>query len=125
METISLIFILLIAFQAKHFVADYILQNKYMLGKFKDTGWEAPLMAHVGVHVAFTALIGILCGVAPLMVFAACLIDFAVHFAVDRWKVLLSKPYTTQDAPFWYWLGADQMMHHLTHYGIIAIFVFL
>ena len=125
METITLIFVLLIAFQAKHFVADYLLQNSYMLGKFKEYGWEMPLLAHVGVHIALTALIGILCGVSPAMILAACLVDFTVHFAVDRWKVLLSKTYTTQDAQFWHLLGADQMLHHLTHYGIIAIFVFL
>ena len=30
------IFILLVIFQFKHFIADYLLQNNYMLGKFKD-----------------------------------------------------------------------------------------
>ena len=30
------IFVLLFAFQMKHFLADYPLQNVYMLGKFKE-----------------------------------------------------------------------------------------
>lgn len=33
------LFILLILFQIKHFVADYLLQGEYMLGKFKP-GWS-------------------------------------------------------------------------------------
>ena len=125
MNTMLMVFILLIAFQAKHFICDYLLQNEYMLGKFKEVGWEYQLLAHVGVHVVATILIGAAFGAAPVMIIAAALLDFAVHFAVDRWKVLLSKPYTPKDAPFWYLLGADQALHHLTHYAIIALFVFL
>lgn len=55
----KIVFALLIAFQVKHFLADYPLQNRYMLGKFKD-GWAFfwPLMAHAAVHGFGTFLIG-------------------------------------------------------------------
>jgi hypothetical protein len=55
--TITTIFLLLLLFQFKHFIADYPLQGEYMLGKFKDKGWMLPLFAHVGVHGAFTFII--------------------------------------------------------------------
>ncbi len=49
--------VLLVVFQLKHFMADYPLQNEYMLGKFKAKGWFAPLALHAGVHSLFTCVI--------------------------------------------------------------------
>ena len=48
------LFVLLVLYQVKHFVADYPLQGTYMLGKFKKNGWVLPLAAHCGVHALFT-----------------------------------------------------------------------
>lgn len=59
MDAFDLI-VLIAVFQVKHFVADYILQGKYMLGKFKLVGWEMPLLAHSSVHMAMTFFI-VLC----------------------------------------------------------------
>lgn len=100
MSTIGLIFALLVAFQLKHWLADFPLQqNQYMLGKFKP-GWGFffPLLAHVSVHFVFTVLIA-------TQVIAACghgyahewhqmipvawgiaLVDATVHFFMDRIK---------------------------------------
>lgn len=54
---ISTIFILLIAFQIKHFLCDYPLQGKYMLGKFNKEDWKLPLAAHAGTHAIGTSVI--------------------------------------------------------------------
>ena len=51
------IFILLLAFQVKHFLCDYPLQTQFMLGKFKDTDWVLPLSQHCFVHAAGTMLV--------------------------------------------------------------------
>jgi hypothetical protein len=162
------IFGLLIAFQFKHFLADYPLQTPYMLQKFKP-GWEfvKPLAAHAGTHAAFTWLIclvfAVIKGKVPVYLPPAmALLDFTVHFVVDRikasprllgrYKALSAKefPDTIRDASggykiggdtymvpegkardarkalldnkyFWWALGWDQMMHHLTHYLIIYL----
>lgn len=93
-------FILLAAvFQIKHWIADYILQTEYMLGKFKAKDWVDPLVAHCKVHAGFTALIIIwwfwpgfkkdldldkailVSKYAPL-----AFLDFGLHFAMDRLK---------------------------------------
>lgn len=126
---------LLVAFQLKHFVADFPLQNQYMLGKFKDYGWERPLFAHVLVHAMGTFLITCWFGVFNAVCFA--IFDATLHFLMDRFKADSRylgrfKPLTADtymlatDAQrrgnkyFWWSLGFDQMVHHLTHYGIIA-----
>lgn len=115
------IFVLLIAFQIKHFVADYPLQGRYMLGKFKETGWILPLASHAAVHALFTFLIAAWFGVGTAILLA--LIDFSIHFIVDRAKVSFSKGVTPQQPKFWHLLGLDQMAHHLTHYAIILVLI--
>lgn len=156
------IFILLIVFQLKHWLADYPLQRPWMLGKFKPgLGFVLPLTAHAAVHAAFTwsiASLFLLDRHRPEwlpMVLAS--IDFVVHFTVDRvkaspnllgrWKPLTPDQYTAMasvlngkpaGAPFpvevakdrmrgntlfWWALGADQGMHHLTHYFLIWMLV--
>lgn len=137
------IFSLLILFQIKHFLCDYPLQRPWMLGKFKEKGWFAPLACHALTHAVFTQLILMVCG--KLQDFAyLILVDFIFHFIIDRVKAspnllgkfnYLSKEEfrvlkTYRETSFiqrkfsdntaaWFFLGFDQMLHHLTHYFII------
>lgn len=128
---ISDLFGLLILFQCKHFIADYPLQGRYMLGKFKTgTAWIMPLVCHAMVHNLFTFIIclGYLLYRAPgpnlqWGILCLCLAwgDFIIHFVVDRIKAspnMLGR-FEIKDPRFWWALGADQMAHHLTHYFII------
>ncbi len=115
------IFLLLVIFHIKHFLADYPLQGKYMLGKFK-TGkeWIIPLAAHAGVHFLFTFFI-VFVFQDLTKAFWLATIDFIVHFVVDRIKAspnLLGR-WKPDNAKFWLALGGDQMAHHLCHYLII------
>jgi len=115
------LFLLLVVYQIKHLVADYFLQGKYMLGKFKEHGWGQPLTAHVSVHAVFTFIICLSFGVSLLYSVALAALDFVVHFVVDRIKAspnLLGR-WKPTEKQFWWALGVDQMMHHLTHYVII------
>jgi hypothetical protein len=151
------LFILLVIYQLKHFLADYILQGKYMLGKFKD-GWEwlLPLFLHVLVHGVCTY--GIALFIKPELALSLATFDMIVHFIMDRIKAspnLLGrfKPLTVEqygqlklydnanlishihgefqsnaqllrsNTLFWWCLGLDQMVHHLTHYVIIYVLV--
>lgn len=124
METVFIVFGLLILFQIKHFVADYPLQTRYMLGKFKEHGWIKPLAAHCGVHAGFTFAIAFAFVDFGLSLFVA-LLDFVIHFTMDRIKAspkLLGR-FTAIDPKFWWALGFDQMIHHLTHYLIILVII--
>lgn len=96
-----LMFALLVAYQLKHFFADYPLQRPWMLGKFKP-GWDfvGPLSAHAAVHALMT--LGIVLSVRPLLWWLA-LVDGGVHFVMDRikasprymgrWKPLTAETY--------------------------------
>ena len=124
-EHIILIFKLLVIFQIKHFLADFPLQNAYMLGKFKAKGWELPLLSHAAVHAAMTfaiCLYFVNFEVAATM----AIFDLIVHFSVDRVKAspFMFGKYTPDQKMFWNALGLDQFMHHITHYIIIFTIFF-
>ena len=123
------IFTLLVLFQLKHFVCDYPLQTQYMLGKMQATGWIQPLAAHAAVHAIGTFIITIIVfnpayylDAVTLAVILA-IVDFIVHFMVDRIKASpnLGGRFNPTQPYFWWALGADQMAHHLTHYAFIFI----
>lgn len=163
------IFVLLVLFQLKHFLADYPLQRPWMLGKFLP-GWSfvPPLAAHCAVHALFTIAIGLFCGWVPWTIILACAVfDFVAHFLMDRIKASpkwlgrfkplnayqyaamsaivggdpIGAPLTAavyRDVPipieeakarlrsnrwFWHSIGIDQMVHHLTHYVIIIVYI--
>lgn len=126
MISLETILLLLLAFQLKHFLADYVFQTKYMLGKFKGgLSWVLPLSAHAGVHALFTTLIVMYFTLMPVFALLAALFDFLVHFAVDRIKAspgLLGR-FNPQQKAYWVVLGLDQTLHHLTHYIIIICVV--
>src|SRR4051812_19997771 len=90
-------------YQVKHFVADYPLQGRYMLGKFReDWGFFFPLLAHVSVHAAGTFAITWAFGVRRAVGLA--LFDGTVHFFMDRAKASKRylgryKPLTAETAP--------------------------
>jgi hypothetical protein len=165
------IFLLLVIYQFKHFLADFPLQGKYMLGKFKPGwAWVLPLLAHVGVHGVFTLVIASAFGCSYALRLA--LLDMAIHFIMDRIKAspdllgrfqaiskseyqmhmrdvehlkeMIDKPWWDGDEQycerlekceksfavkmrsnvfFWWALGLDQMVHHLTHYLLIYLMV--
>lgn len=132
-----MIYLLLVIYQLKHFLADYPLQTKFMLGKFLPfPKFILPLASHGLVHGIFTFLIALYfkpCQTALL--FGA--VDMVVHCGVDfvkanptlggKFKPLTKDTYLAatpdqvkSNTYFWWALGADQMAHHLTHYALIA-----
>lgn len=145
-----MIWVLLVIYQLKHFLADYPLQGRYMLGKFRDHEWVKPLLAHVGVHGAFTFFIALAFTHSLGVAWSLLALDAGVHFVMDRIKAgrrylgrfkalsgleysdvtedLLSKDKLRRfvarkrisgNTYFWWALGFDQMVHHLTHYACI------
>ena len=94
----------LLLFQVKHYMADYRLQNEYMLRKFELNAneWVPALLLHSFVHGSLTVVISCLfIWIKSLMVTEVMqesyqpdynlsiwlgLFDMVVHFAVDRWK---------------------------------------
>ncbi len=122
----SLTFIyLLVLYQAKHFICDFPLQGRYMLGKFNKEGWVLPLAAHASVHAAATFLITVF--FVGWWAIPLAIADAIIHFCMDRIKAspYLWGRYNHSQPQFWYALGVDQMVHHLTHYVIIICVMLL
>lgn len=110
---------LLIFYQVKHFAADFVLQNVWMLQKSRP-GWDfaLPLAIHSAVHAGLT--LAVVLYVAPAAWWLA-LIDFAVHFIMDRIKAgprYMGRYTDVRGKAFWVCFGFDQMVHHLTHIWI-------
>lgn len=118
--------LLLVLFQLKHFLCDYIFQNRYMLGKFNGGwSWITPLAVHCLVHAVGTYFIALF--FIDTFVYAVekslqlALFDFGMHFVMDRIKAspnLLGR-WKPDHHYYWWTLGLDQMIHHLTHYAIV------
>lgn len=125
-EQAILIFQLLVIFQIKHFLADFPLQTEYMLGKFNAKDWELPLFTHAAVHALMT--FGIVMYFLGNVEIAAgmMMLDLITHFTIDRVKAspYMFGKYKPDEKIFWLALGADQFLHHITHYIIIFTIIY-
>lgn len=118
------LFTLLILFQLKHFICDYPLQTYYMLGKANRFKWALPLATHSSVHALGTFLIVLLFN--PAIAVYLALMDFILHFIVDRLKASpnYGGRFKIEQPQFWWALGVDQMTHHLINYVFIYLIIF-
>ena len=108
-------------FLVKQWVADFMLQTAWMAkGKECQQGWVFPLMLHVAIHGMGTLLITL--AIAPGLAWLA-LIDVVLHGVIDRGKarIQLRMTMTPDRACFWWLLGIDQTLHHLTHLGFVIV----
>lgn len=124
-EQLTLVFLLLVIYQFKHFLADFPLQTEYMLRKFRRTDWVLPLSAHAGTHAISTLFIVAIFTQNILLAVGLAIFDFIIHFIMDRIKAspdLLGR-WGPSESKFWYMVGIDQMVHHLTHYTIIYFII--
>ena len=102
----------------KHVIADFFLQNSWMaIGKDQKKGWALPLLAHCLVHLAVAMPLILI--IAPRFWFVA-LIDFAIHIGVDRAKGFCVSTFGVKQENQWFWwlIGIDQALHHLTGFGL-------
>jgi hypothetical protein len=107
----------------KHIVADYLLQPPWMAyGKQHSRNWLAPLAAHAACHGALTT--AIVLAAAPRLWWLG-IVDFLVHFAIDRTKSVVTATYRWTPADRWFWwsIGIDQSLHHLTGFFIAVTIV--
>lgn len=118
---------LYLSFRAKQVICDFFFQ----------TGWQSlareaaltregtkALAVHAGVHAAFTFILVVL--FAPKLWWLG-IVDFFVHFAIDRAKagVTLKQGWTYKNHQYWWAFGLDQEAHNLTHLVYIILIVWL
>ena len=110
-------------FILNHLAADFLLHTTWMFeGKERVSGWVPGLAAHSAVHAALTG--AIVLAVAPALWWLA-IVDFVVHAAIDRGKVVLGRRLALP--PFvgrWWWVfGTDQALHQMTHLAYVIMLV--
>ena len=112
-----------LAFAAKHYLADFVLQTDWMArGKERAQGWGRPLAVHAGLHGLGTLLIVLLAKPEFWWLSPA---DFAVHAGIDRAKAMASLRlrWPISDPRFWWLLGFDQFLHQVTNVAVATLIV--
>lgn len=111
----------MVLFAIKHVIADFLLQTTWMaMGKDAKTGWALPLLVHCAIHGALAT--AILLVFAPKLWFLG-IADFVVHLIIDRAKGFCVATFNvTMEHPWFWWLiGIDQALHHLTGFALAVI----
>ncbi|MEP0321553.1 DUF3307 domain-containing protein [Bauldia litoralis] len=110
--------------QVKHFICDYPLQTHYQL-KNKGTYGHPGGILHSGIQALGTTAAFI--AVPPTLGLGVAIVvgEFLVHYHVDWTKanVMRRAGYTSDQSQFWWAIGADQLIHHLTYVAIGGILV--
>lgn len=111
----------MVIFAVKHVIADFVLQTSWMAtGKDAKTGWALPLLVHCAIHGALAT--AVLLALAPRFWFLG-LADFVLHLIIDRAKGFCVSTFnvTMDHQWFWWLIGIDQALHHLTGFGLAVV----
>jgi hypothetical protein len=114
----------LLVLEVKHFIFDYPLQTGYQLRNKTSYGHVGGLL-HAGLHVLGSSAVFLFVRPSLAVGAAVLLAEFLVHYHLDWAKGQLMKRHdlTTHDAIYWWGIGIDQMLHHLTYLAMAAILV--
>jgi len=118
----GLVLVALMLFAAKHFIADFLLQNAWMQHGKGAYGHPAGL-THAAIHmVGSLPALGVL-ALSPIAAGLLILGEGIVHYHIDWAKETMSKRLGLGPGQtgFWALFGADQFLHQMTYLGMIAI----
>lgn len=112
--------LVLLLFQIKHLVADFVLQSAYILNNRKVYGHPGGLL-HVAIHLAGSLASLLVIGTNSQAVLILLLAEAVIHYHIDWFKdnLVAARSWTPKDANFWYLLGFDQFLHQITYLGMI------
>lgn len=120
----ELFFVLFVALEIKHCIADYFLQPAWMLvgkGNLRHPGGYA----HAGVHAGLSAIVLLLVGTPLPTLLALVVAEAVVHYLLDYAKIQYSRGVHVDGNPrrFWALHGIDQLTHQLTYAAMIYVVV--
>jgi hypothetical protein len=121
MLTVTVALEMLVWLQLKHFVADYLLQPKWVLGGKGDMMRPGGYV-HAGIHAVGSVPAYLIGGLGLSAIAILVVAEFIIHYALDFAKAgLSSRSHTGPDAAmYWAMHGFDQFMHQLTYLGLVA-----
>lgn len=123
--TVTAVLLVLFVLQIKHFVVDFLLQNRYQWSN-KGTYGHPGGVLHAGLHGIGTYLCVVLVAAPPLALLLMML-DSIIHYHIDWAKMQLNSrlKLTPADSRFWVLLGLDQLLHQLTYVAFLFLLVSL
>ncbi len=115
------VLVLLLLLQAKHMIADFFLQNAYIIQNRRHYGHPGGLL-HVAIHLAGSLAVLAIVGTAPLTLAGLLIAEAVIHYHLDWSKdnFVARRGLTPRDAVYWYATGIDQFLHQLTYLGMAA-----
>ncbi len=125
---IATLVLLLAGLQLKHFVADYLLQTRWMIagkGSLRLPGGYA----HAGIHALCSMLVLAVFGTPMPVLLAVPAAEFAVHYLLDYAKAHYGRDVQAASRPklFWALHGLDQLLHQATYLAmawVVAVALF-
>lgn len=113
------VFVLLLLLQVKHVVADFFLQNEYILSNRGTYGHPGGFL-HVGLHLAGSILILVGMGTGPVLLGALLIAEAVFHYHLDWFKDnwVAARKLSPRDAGFWHATGVDQALHQASYLAI-------
>ena len=123
-QPIAALFAVFLVLEVKHFIFDYPLQTAYQLNNKGTYGHPGGIL-HSGLHVVGTSTAFLI--ITPTLAIGAAIMvgEFLLHYHIDWSKdhVLRRMALNAKDRGFWWAIGVDQLLHHLTYVAIAAILV--
>ena len=124
--TVTILFICLGYLMAKHFIADFVLQNAYQIAGKARYGHPGGLL-HVTIHAILSApLFWLVPHIAPSWFALIITGEMIVHYHIDWGKeqLLQRTGWTPRDQQFWRLFGVDQLLH-MASYLLMAALIML
>lgn len=111
-------------FEVKHFVADYLLQSKYVVFNKGRYGHPGGLL-HVAIHMAASVPVLLALAIPLPGLIATILCEGIVHYHLDWAKDRLQARLrlTTTDRAYWALFGTDQLLHQFTYIAMLWVWM--
>ena len=121
-DPVQALIAVLVVLEIKHFICDYPLQTRFQLEN-KGTYFHPGGIVHAGLHALFTTAVFAI--VSPTLALGIAIVvgEFVLHYNIDWSKdqIVRHNGWSAHDRGFWWAIGADQLLHHLTYIAIAAL----
>lgn len=119
-DEISWVLRLAVLLQFKHLLADFMLQNAYILNNRSKWGHPGGIL-HAAIHVVGSLIVLAVMAVPAQYIVRLLIFEGFVHYHIDWIKDNVGKRYnlTPDNRSFWVLTGLDQYMHQLTYVAMI------
>ncbi|MBY0225053.1 MAG: DUF3307 domain-containing protein [Hyphomicrobium sp.] len=117
----NLIFLAIGYLLLKHAIADFTLQTRYQVSNKMTYGHPGGIL-HALIHAVLTLPVYFIFPSERAVILAITSLEFLIHYHIDYLKECAVSRYgwTPENTPFWWALGADQLLHNVTYLAITA-----